>query len=199
VWFPDDAITFRGEPKASHGELSALPLSLQSVLSKENGFIAWHGALHMRGLGTQFIWHDLNWVWRGSNALASGYRSLRPSDVPFAQDCLGMQFVLRDDVVFRLDTECDELENLGIGIPTFLERVMANPDEMVHRHVLRSLDLRLRPGELLSVAPPLVFAHQGPRSYRPIPCVDQLSFLASLASQIRDVPDGGQVSLKVVP
>ena len=55
----------------------------------------------------------------------------------------------------------------------------------------------LRPGELLSVHPPYCVAAEGQRSFRAIPTLDRLAFLASLAAQLRDVPDGTAVRLDI--
>ncbi|HEY0778024.1 MAG TPA: hypothetical protein VGD56_08670, partial [Gemmatirosa sp.] len=58
----------------------------------------------------------------------------------------------------------------------------------------------LAPGELLSVHPPFVVRTDDPgRSYRAVPAADRMGFLAGLAAQLRALPDGTAVALRVLP
>jgi hypothetical protein len=56
----------------------------------------------------------------------------------------------------------------------------------------------LLPGQLLSVYPPFVADSTHPRSIRAIAALELVSWLADFAKQIRDVPNGGQIRIKVV-
>ena len=57
----------------------------------------------------------------------------------------------------------------------------------------------LKPGQLLSVYPPLVVNHGGEYSYRAVSATDRLVALAGFAAQIRDLPDGAAITVKVQP
>ena len=72
------------------------------------------------------------------------------------------------------------------------------PEEGVPQGYRSGLDLA--PGELLSVYPPFVMRADGARrSYRAIPAADRMEFLAGLAAQLRALPDGTAVDLRVLP
>lgn len=55
----------------------------------------------------------------------------------------------------------------------------------------------MEPGQLLSVMPPFVVASPDTKySYRAINALDRLGFLADFAKQIRDLPDGANISIQ---
>jgi hypothetical protein len=82
-----------------------LPADVRALLVDVNGFVAFDGALHVRGVSAEPSWHSLSDAWRGEKALHRLFPSIAPADVPFAQDALGNQFVLREDRVWRLESE----------------------------------------------------------------------------------------------
>lgn len=58
----------------------------------------------------------------------------------------------------------------------------------------------LQPGQLLSVYPPYCVDNANrARSFRAIATADRLAFLSSLASQLRELPDGGAVRFNLEP
>lgn len=183
--------------------LEELPPELAGVLRQTNGLVAFGGALHLRGVCDEPAWHSLHAAWRGPEAFAVRYRSVRPDDVPFAQDALGDQYLLRHGVVWRLSAEIDDAESLGVSLVEFLDRVSAGPLECLNLGpfaAFRRDGGRLAPGELLSVYPPLVVQTDdamGGYSCRAVPAADRLRFLANLAAQIRDLPGGASIVLRV--
>ena len=90
-------ITFQGTPLASLADVAALPDDLRKLLRQVNGFVAFFGALHVRGWCDQPSWHSLSEVTRGPMSLATVYEQVRAEDVPFGQDALGNQFLLIQD------------------------------------------------------------------------------------------------------
>ena len=75
-------------------------------------------------------------------------------------------------LVWRLLTETDELEPLGLDLDGFLAAAVAEPVEVLGLHPLRSFRAGggvLRPGQLLSVYPPFATAEAaGGVSLRPV-------------------------------
>ena len=124
-------------------------------------------------------------------------------DIPFAEEACGDQFLLRDDRVLRLAAETGDVAEASPDLGTFLGAVR---DEGIQRLGLAPLlafqseGHRLLPGQLLSVYPPFCTkeAARGV-SLRAVPAHQRLSFLAELARQLRDVPDGGHVEFKTTP
>jgi len=83
----------------------------------------------VRGARSSPEWHSLREVWKGEAALHTLYADVRPSDVPFAQDCVGDQFLLRDGEGVRLEAETGELSLFAPGLASFSEAANANPVE----------------------------------------------------------------------
>src|ERR1044072_6284487 len=111
--------------------LDKVPEDYRRLLSRTNGFILFDGGLHVRGAVLAPEWHSLRKVWLGDFALYKLFPAIGESDVPFAQDCLGRQFLLRDDTVHKLDAEIGEIESLRMDLETFLNRAQENPVEFL--------------------------------------------------------------------
>src|SRR5687768_5955921 len=108
-------ITFKGSNVSDPEILKRVPEDYRRLLNQINGFVMFDGGLHVRGAVLTPEWHSLRKVWLGDLALYNLYPALKETDVPFAQDCLGDQFILRDDVVYRLSADSGDLECLEMG------------------------------------------------------------------------------------
>lgn len=189
-------------PKPNDREaFTKLPAELRDLLFSVNGFVLFGGGLHVRGVCDAPVWHSLGRVWHGADALGQLYASLHPDDIPFAQDCLGDQLLLRDGLVIRLFGETGEINETGIGLTEFLESAQEDPDEFLSLPILRRFEREggtLAPGELLSVYPPLCTQEASDGiSLRAIPTMERIKFLADFAHQIAAVPDGTKVRVIV--
>lgn len=179
--------------------LARLPASLQSVLSARNGFIAYGGGLHVRGACRAPAWHSLREVWLGQDALHRLYPALSSDDVPFAEDAVGDQWLLRDRTVIRLAAETGEVESLQLDLNTFLSHVKEDPVEMLGLHPLMKFmndGSVLEPGQLLSVYPPFCTEEAaGGVTLSAVPTLERRQFLAELAQQM---PESGKFRIKLV-
>lgn len=194
-------LTYQGPPVDDPATLHRLPADYRRLLEQINGFIQFGGGLHIRGACMEPVWNALAPVWSGPHAFSTCYPSVAPSDIPFGQDALGDQFLLRDGLVYRLAAETGELEALDRGLFAFLEAAQADPVEYLALHPLLRFQREggaLRPGELLSVYPPFCTAESaGGVSLRAVPAMERIGFLAELAEQLRGVPEQGKVTIKI--
>jgi len=183
--------------------LESLPPELVDLLRRANGYVAYHGGLHVRGACHKPEWHSLRAAWRGARAVHRLFPALRADDVPFGEDALGHQFVLRDGIVHRLDSEVGELESLDVDLADFDAAVRADPVSYLRLAPLERFRADggfLQPGQLLSIYPPYVFEESGKGvSMRAVPVGDRLGFLAGLAAAIGDVPDGTRIAIPPLP
>jgi len=187
-------ITWRGDSIDDIEILRELPSGLASVLGAANGFILHGGALHVRGASLAPEWHSVRAAWRGPNAFHTLYESLEASDIPFAQDQMGDQFLIRDGAVIRLAAETGEVETLVDTLDDFFRKV----SEDIEGFLNVGLGHTLQPGQLLLAYPPFVFQESDAgASLKPAPAGEVILFHAYLARQMRDVPDGGQVGFKI--
>jgi hypothetical protein len=182
--------------------LNELPRELAALLLEENGFVAVRGGFHVRGACLEPAWHSLRRAWLGPESIASLYPAVAPSDIPFAQDVVGDQFLLRNGLVCRLSAESGDVEPLDIALGEFLARAAKDPLEFLSLGPLVAFEDtggRLSPGQLVNVYPPFIVDAATPRSYRAVPADQQVRAMARLAQEIRDLPDGARVQIKIVP
>jgi hypothetical protein len=160
--------------------LEMLPGDYRELLSSSNACILFGGGLHIRGACSGPDWHSLRQVWVGADSLARLYPAVQSSDVPFAQDSLGDQFLLRDASVYRLDGETGELSDTQRDWQSFLISAQADPVNFLSLNRLLQYEsdgVALKPGQLLSTYLPL--------------CTKEAS------SQIAALPDGTTIRVSI--
>jgi hypothetical protein len=154
----------------------------------------------VRGACQAPAWHSLRAAWEGPDALHALYEEVLAEDVPFAEDALGDQFLVRDGAVLRLRAETGDVEPVAASLEDFFAAVLAAPQQTLELGPL--LDFleagqHLDPGQLLSAYPPFCAKEAGQGvDLRPIDALERRRFLADLARQLREVPDGGRVEIK---
>lgn len=196
-----DHVNFVGPPIDDGEILAKLPANLAGLLQQSNGFIQFDGGLHVRGACQHPSWHSLRDAWSGTNAFHSLYPAVRREDIPFAEDCLGDQFLLRDRRVLRLLAETGEVHALGLSLTEFFHAVQADPIAFLSLEPLLLFQRdgsELEPGQLLAAYPPFCTkqAAQGVH-LAAISAKERRRFLADFAAQIRDVPDGGKIAFNL--
>lgn len=175
--------------------LPFLPSELVSLLWEKNGFILFHGALHVRGAVKAPLWHSVRNAMLGEDAFHRLYSVVEPSDIPFAQDCVGDQFLLRGSRVLRLLAETGELEDAYPSLEAFWQAIAADPSQVLNFNP----DTKLEPGYLLHAYPP--FCMKPPDSgydIKPVPAHELILFHTDFAKQLADLPNGAQIRVKVV-
>ena len=193
-------MTFIGPLIDDEGLLSHLSDTLSSLLQQINGFTQYSGGFHLRGACREPLWHSLGYVWRGEGALWKSYAQISADDIPFAQEAMGDQFILRNGIVFRLESETGELKNLNCDFQMFLANVQNDPVGYLSLQPFVKFSNdggKLEDGQLLNVYPPFCVEHSGEYSYRAISALERLAFLANFSQQIAGVDDGGVIQLKI--
>ena len=185
---------YSGPPIDDGATLARAPRDLRELLEERNGFIAFGGGLHVRGACTAPRWHSLGYWWASDDALHRQFTAVLSSDVPFAEDALGDQFLLRDGEVHRLVAESGDLEALAMGLAGFLRACEADADgflQLAPLDAFRAQGGTLAPGQLLSVHPPFVAVEsQNGVSMKPVPVEERIAYLAKLARTVAALPDG---------
>lgn len=180
--------------------LDRLPATYRDLLMRANGYVAYHGGLHVRGACRAPAWHSLRAAWDGPRAVHRLFRAVSPGDVPFAEDALGDQFLVRGGVVHRLRAETGDVESLDVDLAGFDDAVQADPVGYLGLEPLerfRSEGGSLAPGQLLSAYPPFCVAEAAAGvSLGAVSTADRLGFLADFAAQLRDLPEGAAIELR---
>jgi hypothetical protein len=192
-----DRVSYTGPAIDDPKLLENLPTELAELLQQTNGFIQYDGGLHVRGACHAPAWHSLRDAWLGADAFHRLYPDVTADDVPFAEDSLGDQFLLRDDIVWRLFAETGEMESLEAPLDEFLESVQKDPVEELALHPLMQFQEdggKLPPGKLLAAYPPFCSEESADGvSLAAVPSAERRRALADLARQIRELPDGGEL------
>ena len=176
--------------------ISELPNDLRELIQESGGFILHDGAIHFRGCVLEPDWNSLREAWRGTNALHLLYPDVYTTDIPFAQDQLGDQYLLRDGSVLRLEAETGEVALFANNLQAFTSGI----GNSISEYLNVGLGYKLEPGFLLHASPPFCMAESGVKtSLRPIPIAELIRFHAEVAKQIRDVPDGWKVAFSIQP
>ncbi len=194
-------VTYTGPPIEDPAKLHGLPGEIVEVLWQVNGFVAYAGGLHFRGLVNEPDWHSFEHYHSGEMALHKLFRQVRAYDIPFAQDYLGNQFLLRDHGVRRLRADTGEVVNLHLDMAEFLGKVRDDPIEYLSLELLAAFHERhgfLEPGQLVHTMPPLCLRRpEKALAMKPVPAGNAIAFLANFARQIANVPDGAEVNLRL--
>lgn len=187
-------VTATGSPIDDPEILMLLPSELSDMLHETNGFILFQGGLHVRGAIKSPTWHSLRHSMQGKYALHNLYTNVKVLDIPFAQDCMGDQYLLRETKVLRLLAETGELEEVAISLSIFWDSVRTDPLEFLNF----SSDLNLEPGQLLHAYPPFCteISSKGYSLY-PVPAKELISFHADLARQIGGLQDGDKFRVEM--
>jgi len=192
-------VTFVGSTVDDRETFDRLPPELQQFLEQANGLVAYYGGLHIRGACVEPTWNSLRVVWNGPDAFHVRYDAVDEADVPFAQDGVGDQWLLRNGKVVRLLAETGDLEETGLSFGEFLTAVEQTPIDTLGLQPLMQFQSdggRLEPGQLLNVYPPFCTAEAAAGvSLGAVPVVERLAFLADLAAQL---PADGQFRVRFV-
>ncbi len=108
--------------------LPRLPAAYVRFLASRNGFVAFGGGLHVRGAVLDPEWHSIRAALDGPSALHVLFGALTPADIPFAQDALGDQFVLRDGLVYHLHYAAISAIQVLTSLSRFASEVRDLPD-----------------------------------------------------------------------
>jgi len=186
-------ITYKGPEIDDLGTFNSLPVELKNFLKQANGIIAFKGALHIRGCCLKPEWHSINEVWTGKSAFWKNYPDILDIDIPFAQDCLGDQFLMRGNKIVKLQTETGEVDELGIDLFGFFQEIEKDPVVFLGMHPLIQFEMedgKLEPGKLLSAYPPFCINTTGDVALTDKPVLERLNELADLSKKYRRMQEG---------
>lgn len=182
--------------------LAMLPENLVGLLRQINGFVQFEGGLHIRGVCAYPAWHSLDNAMLGKQALHRLYAEVLPSDVPFGQDCVADQFLLRDGIVHKLESETGRVSSLAVNLRQFFEAVESDPVEYLAMQPLlrfKGEGGALEPGQVLHAYPPFCSKEaENGVSLRAVAAEEALSCLADFSRQLGGVAEGQRFYLRVV-
>ncbi len=185
------------------GEVHAYSVApLLSLLGRRNGFYAFQRAL--RVFPDQDDGGECGLVkWNRPATWRDRYEGMADRGVFFAEDVFGTQFGLCPDGVVTFDPETADYELVAASMEEWAALLLADPAYWTGHPVAAAWQRANRPlcaGERLSPVTPFVLGGAfDAANLRAIEATEGMRFRASIATRIRDLPDGAQVELRVVP
>ncbi|MGB8011036.1 MAG: hypothetical protein WCF68_05445 [Terriglobales bacterium] len=179
-----------------------IPLKmLEPILKMKNGFYAFEGALHvLSDVGTSsevglFDWNSES-LWR------SEYHGMDEGAFFFAEDVFGSQFCIHRDGVYSFDPETGSFTSMASGIEEWAGQVLGDYELWTGHNLAR--DWQEQHGalsighRLLPVTPFVLGGEFTVANLHSIEAVNGMRYRASIAVQIKDLPDGASVKLQVI-
>ncbi|MEE2887039.1 MAG: hypothetical protein VX951_06370 [Planctomycetota bacterium] len=193
-----DDLDFKGPEIDDLGLMQSLPVELRDLLQTNNGFVQFGGGLHVRGACLEPDWHSLRAAMEGPFAFHKLYDEIDETDIPFAQDCSGDQFLIRGGEVHQLAAEVGEVDSSEMGLLEFLEFAWKDPEENLCMHPLAQFHRgggTIKPGQLLLAYPPFCTGQSGANaSFRAVSAAEVITFHAQLAKKLVELEDGEELS-----
>jgi hypothetical protein len=198
------SVAIRAEPYDARGVAgrfgSKTAKNLGPLLELANGFYAFEQALHVfadvsnsneKGL---FDWNNET-LWRRD------YDGMADNAVFFAEDVFGTQFCIREGGVATFDPETGRFEKMAADVEAWAGAVCEDyqfwtghkvAHEWQAKHGSIALGARLIPK-----VPFVLGGEYSTENLHPLEAVKAMRYRASIAVQIRDLPDGSPVVLHV--
>lgn len=175
--------------------------TLRCLLELKNGFYAFASALHvLSDLGATnenglFAWNSEE-LWR------KDYKGMAGTAVFFAEDVFGTQFCLREGLVATFDPETGAFEPMAEDIEDWAQKVLNEYGLWTGYKVAHEWQLAhgpIRAGSRLVPTTPFVLGGDySVANVQAIDAVKGMKYRASIALQIRDLPDGTPIALRVI-
>jgi hypothetical protein len=173
---------------------------LAEMLTARNGFYAFEASLLVRPLRQSIVplgvfeWNARD-LWRGH------YVDDLADVLFFGEDLFGGQFAIRNETVCAFDPETGQLEVMASSLGAWANGVLADYEFRTGHPLAHAWQLEngpLAPG--IRLLPKLPFVCGGKYAVEnlyPSNDVKGMLFRASIANQIRDLPDGSQIIFDV--
>ena len=192
--------TYQNETIEDRDTFNLLPNELKEFIFKCNGLVALNGGIQFKGCVNLPKWISLYETWKGKLKLYNVYEAVESTDIPIAQDAFGDQYLYRNGNIFKLNSESGELESLNCTLKQFIKNIETDAiDYLSLQQIfeLKDMGIELKNGELMNVYPPFIFKSESERSYKPVPAIEQISFLQNLYIQTKDLEDGQSMNIEI--
>lgn len=174
---------------------------LIELLKNKNGFYAFESALHVLPAGCKDSCINIE-EWNDDSSWRKEYGDLVQGYLFFAEDIFGVQFALCNRGVRKFNPEFGEFEDFVSNLEEWAAKILE--DYNYETGYQFAHDWQLQNGPLPTgkrLLPKIPFVLGGAYEVENLYAADPLKgmmFRADIWRQIRDLPDGSQVKLKVI-
>lgn len=175
--------------------------SLLSLLRDKNGYYAFEGALHVRSdLGDG---REKGLVeWNGDEPWRADYKGMAEDAIFFAEDVFGVQFCIHRGVVASFDPETGVFDPVAHDLEEWARVVLDDIGLWTGYRVAHDWQVlhgRIPQGaRLVPITPFVLHGEYSIENVRAMDAAESMKYRASIALQIRDLPDGATVKFRVV-
>ncbi len=172
----------------------------KSLLSLHNGLTAFDGGLRIFGTNSGML--PMLQDWNKREGWRSAYKELvNESLIFFAEDAFGNQFALDDEKVVYFNAETGRATPFANAFSEWLSIVLEDPVDTLQLILFRSWMEKgehLEPSEHLCPVYPFIVKSDSPLNelYR-VDSTEDMSYKGNFAYQVKDVPDGAQIKIRV--
>jgi hypothetical protein len=169
------------------------------LMSQRNGFYAFESALLVRPAAnaTAAEVSDAR-EWNKPECWLESYEFELPKLLFFAEDIFGNQFAIHEDVIVSFDSETGEFEEMASSVAKWAKLILKDYENLTGHSIAHDWQQKhgaLKPGERLLPRIPFVlggeYSLDNLRKWNDKKGMRALGFLAT---HIRDVPDGAEIS-----
>ncbi len=176
------------------------PLALiRPLLEIKNGFYAFENALHVFPATPGPDECSIP-EWNADSLWREDYRGMANGILFFAEDVFGVQFGIKDDAVCSFDPETGACESIASSVEGWASQVLEDHPVWTGQplaHKWQGVHGPLAPGTRLLPKTPFVLGGEfSLGNCYALDAVKGMKYRASIAVQIRDVPDGAKVVLR---
>ncbi len=179
----------------------ALGNQLAEVLRRRNGFYAYESSLLVRPY--QHAAKPLGLVeWNAAELWKATYEENLEEVLFFAEDIFGCQFCIHAQAVCSFDPETGQLDEISDSLTGWAKLVLDDFEYQTGYPVAHAWQVQngpLAPG--MRLLPKVLFVlggkHEAENLYA-LEDVKGMIFRASIANQLRDVPDGEEIIIEIV-
>lgn len=174
---------------------------LLQLLNHKNGFYAFESALHVFPAGCKDSYIDLE-SWNRPDSWRERYGSVTAPYLFFAEDIFGVQFGLNENGIYKFDPETAEVEDLAADLDEWARRILADYEYETGHPLAHEWQAQHGPLALgKRLLPKVPFVLGGTYELDNLYAADALKgmeFRADMWKQIKDLPDGTQVRMRIV-
>ena|SRR6185295_6037268 len=188
-------------PKGLSEVLLSSADDLIGLLTAKNGFYAFQKALHVFPSSCPTASMDLE-RWNASVLWLGEYGEVTSRCLFFAEDLFGVQFAIQDGVVYRFDPEVGVLDPFAKNVESWAGRLVQDPEFETGYPLLlewEKVNGRLPEGKRLLPKMPFVLGGEySVENLYAADAVEGMKVRADIWRQIKNLPDGAQIRLKII-
>ena len=204
----DRLISIAGKPLRTGGALSldgpmassALANDLIGLAKRKDGFYAFESALHVLPFASTTELGIVDWnddsVWKYE------YNGAADQLLCFAEDVFGAQFAIAGEAIVRFDPETGMSEEIARSIDAWASQILGDADVLTGYPIAHEWQIANGPipiGHRLVPRVPFVLGGDfSVGNLRAVKATNAMRFYGYLATQIKTLPDGARIELRVV-